>query len=57
MSKFKEQWEAKKLMKKSKKKATRALIEEGGYAPSDAKKAVKKALERIAQPTGTGLEG
>ena len=57
MSAFKDAWAAKKLLKRSKKKAKRALIDEGGYSPAEARKAVNKALGRITAPTGEGLEG
>lgn len=48
MSKFKEEWEAKKLLKKSKKKAVKNLLKRG-YSEKDAKSSVKKALKRIAE--------
>jgi hypothetical protein len=45
---FKEQWEAKKLLKKSKKKARNNAMKEHGMSKSEATSAVKKAVERIA---------
>jgi SOS response regulatory protein OraA/RecX len=46
MSKFKEEWEAKKLLKKAKKKAVKKL-ESRGYSNHNARSAVNSALDRI----------
>jgi SOS response regulatory protein OraA/RecX len=43
---FSEKWHAEKLLKKSKKKAKKALIEKG-YDPTSASSMVKKALKKI----------
>jgi hypothetical protein len=44
---FKEQWEQRKLLKRSKKKAKKELMKKG-YDPSSATSMVKKALKNIA---------
>ena len=46
MSTFKQQWEAKKLLKRAKKKAKTQLQKEG-YSKGDATKKVNAALKRI----------
>ena len=46
---FKEQWEAKKLLKRAKKKAKHAL-EKQGFGRNEASKAVNTAVNRIAKP-------
>jgi hypothetical protein len=43
---FSERWHAEKLLKRSKKKAKKALIQKG-YDPSSATSMVKKALARM----------
>lgn len=48
MSTFKEQWEAKKLLKKAKKKARNNAMKEYGMSKKEASSAVKKAVRRIA---------
>ena len=48
MSTFKEQWEAKKLLKKAKKKARNNAMKEYGMTKKEASSAVKKAVGRIA---------
>lgn len=45
---FKEQWEAKKLLKKAKKKARNNAMKEFGMTKKEASGAVKKAVGRIA---------
>jgi hypothetical protein len=45
-SAFKEQWEAKKLLKRAKKKAKKQLQTEG-YSKDEANKQVKAAVNRI----------
>lgn len=47
MSTFKEQWEAKKLLKKAKKKARNTAMKQHGMTKSEATSSVKKALGRI----------
>lgn len=44
---FKEQWEAKKLLKKAKKKARNNAMEKFGMDKKTATKQVKNALKRI----------
>jgi ACT domain-containing protein len=44
---FKEQWEAKKLLKKSKKKARNNAMKQHGMDKKTATKAVKNAIKRI----------
>jgi hypothetical protein len=44
---FKEQWEQQRLLKRSKKKAKKALMEKG-YAPAKAGNMVKQAMNNIA---------
>jgi hypothetical protein len=44
---FKEQWEQRKLLKRSKKKAKKELVKKG-YDPSSASSMVKKALKNIS---------
>jgi hypothetical protein len=44
---FKEQWEQQRLLKRSKKKAKKALIQKG-YDPASASSMVKKAMNNIA---------
>lgn len=46
MSTFKEDWEAKKLLKKAKKKAVKKL-QSKGYSNHNARSAVNSALDRI----------
>jgi len=46
---FKEQWEAKKLLKRAKKKAKHAL-EKQGFGRNEASKAVNTAVNRIVKP-------
>ena len=48
MSTFKEQWEAKKLLKKAKKKARNSAMKDYGMSKKEASSAVKKAVNRIA---------
>jgi hypothetical protein len=45
---FKEQWEAKKLLKKAKKKARNNAMKTQGMTKKEATGAVKRALNRIA---------
>lgn len=45
-SAFKQEWEAKKLLKRAKKKAKHQLQKEG-YSKSEATKQIKAALNRI----------
>jgi hypothetical protein len=45
---FKERWEQQRLLKRSKKKAKKALIQKG-YDPSSAASMVKKAMSNITQ--------
>lgn len=45
-SAFKQEWEAKKLLKKSKKKAKKSLMERG-HSPKEATGMVKQALKQI----------
>lgn len=45
---FKERWEQQRLLKRSKKKAKKALVQKG-YDPSSAASMVKKAMGNIAQ--------
>jgi ribosomal protein L22 len=45
-SQFKQQWEAKKLLKKSKKKAKKSLMERG-HSPKEATGMIKQALNNI----------
>jgi ribosomal protein L22 len=45
-SSFKQEWEAKKLLKKSKKKAKKSLMERG-HSPKEAGSMVKQALNSI----------
>lgn len=45
-STFKQEWEAKKLLKKSKKKAKKSLMERG-HSPKEANGMVKQALKNI----------
>lgn len=47
MSDFKEQWEAKKLLKKAKKKARNNAMKTYGMDKKSATSAVKSALKRI----------
>lgn len=44
---FKEQWEAKKVLKRAKKKAKKSLQQQG-YGRKEASKAVNTALNRIS---------
>lgn len=46
-SQFKQEWEAKKLLKRSKKKAKKELISKG-FDPSSASSMVKRAIKNIA---------
>lgn len=46
---FKEQWEAKKLLKKSKKKARNNAMKQYGMSKKEATSAVKRAVNRIAK--------
>ena len=46
-SQFKQEWEAKKLLKKAKKKSKKALMERG-HSPKEATHMVKQALKSIA---------
>jgi len=45
---FKEQWEAKKLLKKAKKKARNNAMKQYGMSKGEATSAVKRAVGRIA---------
>jgi hypothetical protein len=45
-SQFKQEWEAKKLLKKSKKKAKKSLMERG-HSPKEATGMIKQALKNI----------
>jgi len=45
---FKERWEQQRLLKRSKKKAKKALVQKG-YDPSSAASMVKKAMNNITQ--------
>ena len=45
-SAFKQEWEAKKLLKKSKKKAKKSLLERG-HSPKEATGMIKQALKKI----------
>ncbi len=45
-SAFKQEWEAKKLLKKSKKKAKKSLMERG-HSPKEATGMIKQALKNI----------
>ena len=45
-SQFKQEWEAKKLLKKSKKKAKKSLLERG-HSPKEATGMIKQALKNI----------
>lgn len=45
-SSFKQQWEAKKLLKKTKKKAKKTLIQRG-HSPKEASGMIKQALNNI----------
>jgi hypothetical protein len=45
---FKERWEQQRLLKRSKKKAKKALVQKG-YDPASAASMVKKAMSNIAQ--------
>jgi len=45
---FKERWEQQRLLKRSKKKAKKSLIQKG-YDPASAASMVKKAMNNIAQ--------
>lgn len=47
MSQFKEQWEAKKALKKAKKKARNNAMKDHGMSKKEATGAVKKAINRI----------
>lgn len=44
---FKEQWEAKKLLKKVKKKSRNAAMKQHGMTKKEASRAVNKAVKRI----------
>ena len=46
MSEFKDQWEAKKLLKKAKKKAKKRMMEQG-YGNRQARESVNRALKNI----------
>ena len=46
-SKFKQEWEANKLLKRAKKKAKKTLTKQG-FSPKEANKQVKSAVNRIA---------
>jgi hypothetical protein len=54
MSTFKEQWEAKKLLKKSRKKAVKNLLKRG-YTDKEARSSVKRALSRISKDTNVDV--
>jgi len=45
-SAFKQEWEAKKLLKKSKKKAKKSLLDRG-HSPKEATGMIKQALKNI----------
>jgi len=46
MSEFKEQWEAKKLLKKAKKQAKKKLMKRG-YGDRQARESINRALKNI----------
>lgn len=46
-SQFKQEWEAKKLLKRAKKKSKKALMQRG-HSPSEATGMIKQALKQIA---------
>lgn len=46
-SSFKQEWEAKKLLKRAKKKSKKQLIERG-HSPKEATGMIKQALKQIA---------
>ena len=46
-SAFKQEWEAKKLLKKAKKQAKKSMVERG-HSPKQASKMVNSAVKRIA---------
>lgn len=53
---FKEQWEAKKVLKRAKKKAKKSLQQQG-YGRKEASKTVNSAIKRIStQTSGTQPE-
>lgn len=46
-SAFKQEWEAKKLLKRSKKKAKKSLLEKG-HSPKQASSMIKQAIKNIS---------
>ena len=57
MTTFKEQWEAKKLLKRAKKKARNSAMKDYGMTKKEATSAVKKAVNRIANKPITRSAG
>lgn len=46
-SKFKQEWEAKKLLKRTKKKAKRSMMQRG-HSPKEAARMINKAIKTIS---------